>query len=345
VRYIIIGAGAVGGTIGGRLFEAGHEVVLVARGAHLAALREGGLRLAVPEGEQVLDIPAAGGPDDVELRRDDVLVVATKSQDSVAVLSEWARQPVAGGTVAAETLPVVCAQNGVANERFALRRFRNVYGMCVWLPGTHLAPGVVVAHGAPRSGLLVVGRYPTGTDDTIAEIAAGLAESRFIAPVSIDVMRWKYSKLLANLGNAVEALCGRPGDGPGQEAAAEVGERARAEGRAVLDAAGIGYASPQELHDARGDQVEVRPVGEIARAGGSSWQSLTRGTGSIEADFLNGEIALLGRAHGVPAPVNEALQVLANRAAAQAWQPGAITPAQILDTASEPSGSAGAGTR
>jgi 2-dehydropantoate 2-reductase len=48
MRYIVIGAGAVGGTIGGRLFESGHDVVLVARGPHLDALRAHGLRLATP---------------------------------------------------------------------------------------------------------------------------------------------------------------------------------------------------------------------------------------------------------------------------------------------------------
>ncbi|MGH3164863.1 MAG: ketopantoate reductase family protein, partial [Trebonia sp.] len=332
MRYIIIGAGAVGGTIGGRLFEAGHEVVLVARGSHLDALRAGGLRLGTPEGDTPLGIPAVGGPDEVELRRDDVLVVATKSQDSVAVLGEWARQPVDGGGTAAAELPVVCAQNGVANERFALRRFRRVYGMCVWLPATHLAPGVVAAHGWPRSGLLFVGGYPAGTDETIERIAADLARSRFLAPVSPDVMRWKYRKLLGNLGNSIQALCGeasaRLGAAP-EGAAAELSARVRAEGVAVLDAAGIGYASAAEMTAARGDQVEVRAVGETPHTGGSSWQSLTRGTGSIEADFLNGEIALLGREHGVPAPANETLQTLANRAAAERWQPGAITPGEI----------------
>ena len=65
------------------------------------------------------------------------------SQDSVAVLTEWAGRPVAGGGTAGHDLPVTCAQNGVANERFALRRFRRVYGMCVWLPAAHLAPGEV----------------------------------------------------------------------------------------------------------------------------------------------------------------------------------------------------------
>ena len=51
--------------------------------------------------------------------------------------------------------------------------------------------------------------------------------------------------------------------------------------------------------------------------GGSSWQSLARGTGSIEAEFLNGEIVLLGALHGVPTPVNALLQRLAIRAAAE----------------------------
>ena len=51
---------------------------------------------------------------------------------------------------------------------------------------------------------------------------------------------------------------------------------------------------------------------EGARArGGSTWQSLARGTGTIETDYLNGEIALLGRLHGVPTPVNAALQAIA----------------------------------
>jgi 2-dehydropantoate 2-reductase len=69
--------------------------------------------------------------------------------------------------------------------------------------------------------------------------------------------------------------------------------------------------------------------------GGSSWQSLTRGTGSIEADFLNGEIVLLGREHDVPTPVNEALQRLANRAAADRIPPGSLTPEEVLAAARE----------
>jgi 2-dehydropantoate 2-reductase len=335
VRYIIVGAGAVGGTIGGRLALAGHDVVLMARGAHLEALRAHGLTLRTPEGTHAVTAPAVGGPDEVDLKPDDILLVSVKSQDSVAVLSEWAARPVAGGGTAGQDLPVICAQNGVANERFALRRFRHVYGMCVWLPATHVAPGEVAAHGQPLSGLLWVGRYPSGTDGTIERIAADLAASRFLAPVSEDVMRWKYRKLLGNLGNAIEALCGhRFGlDGVPDAAARDLRDRVAAEGIAALDAAGIGYSSAEEVRAARGNNVDLGEVADFPRGGGSSWQSLTRGTGSIEADYLNGEIVLLGREHGVPTPVNEALQRLANQAAADRLQPGAMAPREILAAA------------
>jgi 2-dehydropantoate 2-reductase len=333
VRYIIIGAGAVGGTIGGCLALAGHEVALVARGAHLEALRDGGLRLGTPRGTDIVRVPAIGGPDEIALTPSDVLVVATKSQDSVAVLSEWASRPVKGGGTASQHLPVICAQNGVANEPFALRRFRRVYGMCVWLPATHVAPGEVAAHGQPLAGLLWVGRYPGGTDETIEQIGADLAGSRFLAPVTADVMRWKYRKLLGNLNNAIDALCGdrgrRRGEAPAG-AARELEDGVTAEGTAVLDAAGIGYATPAEVRAVRGSHVDFGPVAGTTYGGGSSWQSLTRGTGSIEADFLNGEIVLLGREHGVPTPVNEALQRLANRAAADRLPPGSLTPEEVL---------------
>jgi 2-dehydropantoate 2-reductase len=330
MRYIIIGAGAVGGTIGARLYQSGREVVLAARGAHHAAMRNGGLRFATPAEVLTLPVPVVSAPGEVLLRADDVLIVAVKAQDAVAALDAWAWQPVAGGGVAAEVLPVFCAQNGVAGERLALRRFRRVYGVCVWLPATHLQPGAVEAQGAPMTGLLPVGRYPAGADETAAEVAADLADAAFLAPVSADVMRLKHGKLLSNLANAVEAVCGPgPASSGNAEGAAVLRRRAREEGAAVLAAAGIGHASPADLAALRGDQVNVEPVRGVRRSGGSSWQSLTRGTGSIEADYLNGEIVLLARQHGIPAPVNELLQRLANQFAAERRAPGSITASEM----------------
>lgn len=331
-RYIVIGAGAVGATIGGCLFQAGHDVVLVARGRHLDALRADGLRLVTPAGTDTLAVPVVAGPAKLELREGDVLVVSTKGQDTADALEQWAWRPVRGTRqAAARLLPVVCAQNGVANERLALRRFRSVYGMCVWLPATHLQPGTVRALGTPYAGLLPVGRYPAGADAVAERIGAALAASRFLAPVETDVMRWKYGKLLGNLGNAIEALCG---GGPGDtDDARELRQRVRDEGIAVLRAAGIDYASPEEFVAARAGQVEYGTIDGAPYSGGSSWQSLRRGTGTIEADFLNGEIVLLGRLHGIPTPLNETLQRMANQAAQARRPPGTTTPATILAAA------------
>ena len=136
-------------------------------------------------------------------------------------------------------------------------------------------------------------------------------------------MRWKYGKLLNNLGNAVEALCG-----PDPEARV-VHRRAWNEGAAVLAAAGIDAVSPEEDAARRGDGFQWGGDAARSRPGGSSWQSLARGNASIEADYLNGEIVLLGRLHDVPTPVNQLLQRLAGAAARAGDRPGTL-PAEDL---------------
>ncbi|MFD9441273.1 ketopantoate reductase family protein [Streptomyces sp. NPDC060006] len=332
MRYIIIGAGAVGGAVGGRLAESGHDVVLVARGAQYEALRERGLRLVTPDGPRTHRVTTVDGPEPLgELRADDVLVLAVKTQDSGAALEAWGPAPVAGGGTAAERLPLVCAQNGVESQRLALRRFRRVYGMCVWLPATFVEPGVVSAAGTPLTGILHLGRFPHGTDDTARAVAADLAASRFEAPVVADVTRWQYAKLLANLANAIEAVSGVMDS----EEALALNGRVRAEGEAVLAAAGIAHASQEEQKEARADKMRLVPLDGVERGAGSSWQSLDRGTGTIEADYLNGEIALLGRLHGVPTPLNDLLQRLANDFARQRRAAGSLPVAELVELADE----------
>ncbi|WP_405487667.1 ketopantoate reductase family protein [Streptomyces sp. NBC_00096] len=333
MRYIIIGAGAIGATIGGRLAESGSEVVLVARGAHALALRADGLRLTTADGERVHRLPVADGPADLgELRPDDVLLLTVKTQDALAALDVWADAEVAGGGTAAQRLPVLCAQNGVESERLALRRFAHVYGVCVWLPATFLEPGAVSALCTPLTGILHIGPAAGGpaaggTDARARRIAADLEKAGFEAPVVEDVMRWKYAKLLGNLSNAIQATTG-PEPGP---AKAALLLRAIREAKAAFGAAGIPYASEDEQSAARGNKVEA-PAG---LRGGSSWQSLARGTGSVEADYLNGEIVLLGRLHGVATPVNDTLRHAANIFAREGLPPGAMSIEDLTALADE----------
>jgi 2-dehydropantoate 2-reductase len=137
-------------------------------------------------------------------------------------------------------------------------------------------------------------------------------------------MRWKYRKLLMNLGNAVEAVFE-----PSSERD-EIERLAVSEGETCLHAAGIDFASREEDRRRRGDLLRVLPVAGAERGGGSSWQSLARGTGSIEADYLNGEVVLLGRLHGVATPVNEQLQTLANEMASGRRPPSSVAAGPLL---------------
>ncbi len=311
-RYIIYGAGAVGGVIGGRLFQQGHDVVLIARGRHLDAIRGHGLTLETPDTSTTLRISAVAHPSELRFTGDDVVLMTMKTQHTAAALADL-------HTTAGPHVPVVCAQNGVENERLAARRFANVYGMLVLLPATHLDPGRVQAHCAPVSGVLDAGCYPSGSDALIARVTADLDASGISAHPTADIMRWKYAKLLSNLGNAVQASCGLGGNTRALHA------RLRDEAIACYRAAGIDWASDDEMNERRRPMSPMREIAGHARAGGSSWQSLARKTGSIETDYLNGEIALLGRLHGVATRANAALQAIASRMARDGAAPGSVS--------------------
>jgi 2-dehydropantoate 2-reductase len=323
MRFVVLGAGGIGGVIGARLFEHGYKVVLIARGAHLDKIREEGLRLESPDLSVTLEIPAAANPGDIEFGGDDVVLLAVKSQDTAAAIGALA-------ATAPADIPIVCVQNGVENERVALRCFPNVYGVCVVLPTTHLIPGVVQAHSTPTTGILDIGRYPSGVDETAEAVAAALRDSTFSSEARPDIARWKYAKLLTNLGNAVEAVLG-PAARQGS-----IAPRTREEGVACLRAAGIDFASEEEDAARRGDLLRMRPIGGQRREGGSSWQSLTKAAGTVETDYLNGEIVLLGRLVGVPTPFNAALQYHANRMAQERQPAGSMSEEEFLRSLDAP---------
>lgn len=336
MRFIVIGAGSVGGTIGGALAESGHEAVLVARGSHLDALRADGLTLVTPSRTLRPSVRSVGGPDELTLSPEDVLVLAVKSQDTLPLLVRWGAQSVRGGGTAGERLPLVCAQNGVANEYNALRYFERVYGACLWLPATLAAPGVVVAEAVPGFGIIDLGRIgrpaaPAGSaiDATSLALAEVLNGAGFAAYAATDVLPWKYGKLLRNLSNALQAACGRTS----APAALELTRLAVAEGKAVYRAAGIEYVNLKAAYAERGDRFSVADIPEYPRGGGSTWQSLKRGL-TVEVDYLNGEVVALGRLYGVACPVNECLRKVVNSLAGSRSQPGGFSPELVLKWAS-----------
>jgi 2-dehydropantoate 2-reductase len=312
MRVIIHGVGAVGGAIAAALVEAGTEVVGIARGAQLDALRAGPLKLRMPGGDISAPVPVVAAPEEIAFRPDDAVLLTMKSQDTAAAL---AALRAAGLT----DQPLFCFQNGIANEDLALRLFPNVHGVTVMMPVSFLRPAEIVANGAPKQGLFDIGRYPSGADADDHALAALFEGPRLGGFVHEDVMASKRGKLLLNVSNAIDAAIGqefRQGD---------LAKRARAEAEAAFRAAGMTWQEVGLDDPRRKDLMQMQPVPGAERGGSSTTQSLTRKTGSVETDYLNGEIARLGRLHGVDTPVNAALTRLAARMAREGLSPGSFT--------------------
>lgn len=294
LRFVVVGPGAIGGTLAVQLHRTGQLVEVVARGSHLKAIQAGGLTLAAPDGEITAGLVARASVSEVEVTDDTVVVVATKVHQAEPVLDQLLAH--AGPAVA-----VACLQNGVEGERLALRRFRNVYGVVVNVPGVHLQPGRVEVYANPPRGVFDIGRYPSGVDDRAKAIAAAWTAAEFLSEACDDVMARKWAKLLGNVGNALQVLCGT--DRGDYQRLYDV---LREEAERVVTTAGVTVDRQTQRH--RATLVDRADIGEVMRSGGSTWQSAVRGTGDVETVALNGEICLLGRLCGVPTPANDLVQ-------------------------------------
>ena len=292
MRFVIYGAGGIGGSIGARLHLAGYDVVLIARGAHFDAIAAHGLAFHSPKIHETLRIDCVSHPRDLQFNEHDVVILCMKTQHVEGALRDLQ-------LAASADTPVVCCQNGVSSERMALRRFSHVYGMVVWVPAEHLTPGVVVNFAENQAGNLDAGCYPAGIDDTIKAVTEAIDAAGFVSRPTPNIMALKYAKLLVNLTNVLDAAS--------SERPQEIIQAMQAEARSCCDAAGIEYADPKLSRAQRGD-IRGGPVEGFERHGSSTLQSLLRDTGDVEADYMNGEIVQLGRLHGIPTPVNAAAQ-------------------------------------
>ena len=323
MRYIIYGAGGIGGGIGALLTRSGRDVMMIARGDHLTAMRERGLLVRQPGWTETVEVATASHPSEIDFRDDDVVLMTMKGQDTSNALDDLER-------CAGPEIPIVCGQNGVGNERTAARRFLNVYGMLVVMPATFLIAGEVALFGEPKPGLLDSGRFPHGIDPTITQVCADLSAASFNAQADENIMRLKYGKLLDNLGNAVGALCGETAlRSAGDDVRAFI-RRMRDEAVACYEAAGIDYASQSEIGERRAATFSAGEIPGVERGGSSTWQSFRRGLSGIETDWLNGEIVLIGLEHGVPTPANRALQLMAKRTHRAGLRDGAVPIEEIV---------------
>ncbi|MEZ5714572.1 MAG: 2-dehydropantoate 2-reductase N-terminal domain-containing protein [Paracoccaceae bacterium] len=316
MRAVIYGVGAIGGAVAAALTVNGIEVTGIARGAQLQAIQDNGLRVRSPVFDERVQFECVSDPAEIAFRDDDAILLAMKTQDTEAALERLR-------AVGVENQPIFCLQNGVANERLALRRFANVHALCVLLPASFLEPGDVAAWCEPRFGIFDFGRYPGGHDDADEALAAAFRGSMIEPFVADDAMASKYGKLLLNLSNILEAATGRGAEYQ------DIAQALKTEATTAYAAAGIAWKDVSSSDPRRNDLMRQGDVPGVPRVGGSTSQSLARGAGSVETDYLNGEISLLGRLHGVPTPLNDGLTRLGARLARDRAAPGSMSADEL----------------
>jgi 2-dehydropantoate 2-reductase len=292
MRFVVLGAGGVGGYYGGILARAGHDVAFLARGAHLDAIRAHGLRIHAPDGDFVAHSAATDDPE--ALPAADVVLVTVKSYSLAEIAPAAARLAREGATV----VPLL---NGVdaADRLAALGVPREaILGGITYLSAARTAPGVIERR-SPFQRILL-GELGGGPSDRAERIAAALRDAGLTAEAvpDIDVQLWRKLVFLASLA----AACGLARAPIGPVRARPLGplllERLVGEAAAVARARGVALPPDEQARALE----RLRELPEDMRP--SYLLDLEAG-GSTELDVLSGAIARIGREVGVATPVHD----------------------------------------
>ena len=306
MQVAVYGAGAIGSLVGARLHEAAVDVRLIGRQAQVEAITANGLLVKGRGQSHVVRLPATttlGGTADI-------ILLTVKSQDVRDACRDIARLD--------SDATVVTMQNGVRSDREAAEILgrRRIVGCVLNISATYLEPGVVEQN---TGALLQIGAPFPESAKRVDAVLALLGPSMNTEHVP-DIARARWTKLMANLNNAIMAITGLP-----------IGRALRHRGLARLSIATIregvrtaqlgGFGLDQSRRARIFRLMATLPLslsyrlfgGRLAgnfppesTYGPSTLQSLQRGSSS-ELDYLNGEIVTLGERIGRPTPYNAGL--------------------------------------
>ncbi|WP_419932772.1 ketopantoate reductase family protein [Candidatus Poriferisodalis sp.] len=326
LNYVIHGAGAIGCVLGARLTNAGRRVALVARGDHLAALQQHGLRIG-GRTEGNFPLPAVRTAHELDLDANTVVLLTMKTQHTFEAIEQH-RELYDG-------VPLFCFQNSVSNEEWLIGQGFRAYGVMVRIGARIDEPGVVTHTGARRAD---IGCWPAGTDDLCTRVVDDLVAAEMRASLVERVIDHKWGKLVVNLTNAFSALV----DLPVQEWFCAEENRflmadIQQEAADVLEAAGITPVMDDgsDLHTwiarmRRPGQREPREVADPSLYSyPSTWQDLHFRRPTVEVEHFNGRICELGERYGIPTPLNRVLTERCCDAAARRLGPGTETAASL----------------
>jgi 2-dehydropantoate 2-reductase len=301
-----------------------HDVLLVCRDAHAAAIRDDGLSLRSATGDYVAHPEAATALDASHLADGTILLLTVKSWATDAAATKMA-------AVCDRATPVVCFQNGVGNEELVARHFDTVYGGVCRMTCSALQPG----HASfRRLGRLVMGKYPKGSDATVRALAKAFEEAGLDVSVSRNIMADRWLKLAVNTQSVFHAVVD-PRDHEANEFF-ELKARILEETRSILKKARISAKRSDGKDPSIDEMIDELRRPRARRAGGgmnvhnSVWQDLYLRRGSIESPFIHQPLIDLAREHGIPAPYNETALAIALEAHGAGDGPEAWRLAEVL---------------
>jgi 2-dehydropantoate 2-reductase len=292
MRIAVMGAGGVGGYFGGRLAQAGHDVVLIARGRHLEALRKNGLTLKSPLGDANLKVKAVGSA--AEAGQPEIVLFAVKLWDTESSAQQL--RPLIG-----KDGFVIPFQNGVESiERIgAILGRERVMGGAAYIAGRIAEPGVIVQTGSMAR--LRFGPVAQPQRKAAEAFLAACLDAKIDAELSDDIVRmlWEKFVLLVAL-SATTTVTRKP-----------VGVvRADPDLRWMLESAmRETWAVGRKRGIALPDDFVARTLAFVDGLPAEMRASMAadlEASGRLEAPWLSGAVARMAREAGIEAPVNRA---------------------------------------
>ena len=331
MKLAIVGAGAIGGYLGGRLAAAGEEVAFIARGANLEAIRSRGMRVIGEDGNEVVGKGTCVTADPREAGPQDAVLLTVKAHQVAAIAGELRH-------LCHEETALVTMQNGIPWWYF--QRHRGPYegtpvhstdpdgaiarlidpgriiGAVVYPAANLVAPGVVQVVEGKRFSL---GELDGSTTPRVQRLSASLTAAGFKAPVTDDIRGEIWLKLLGNLSfNPISALSRATlADLLGFPPTRELSMAMMREVEAIAGRLGVTLRVGLDKRIAGAEKVGAHKT--------SMLQDLEAGK-PLELEALVGAVAELGRLTGIPTPHIDAVYactaLLAKMLAEASGEPG-----------------------
>lgn len=308
MRVAVMGTGGMGGYFGGLLARAGHDVAFIARGAHLQAIRERGLRIeSAVSGEFTVRGQATDDPSQVG--EVDLVLFTVKTYHNAQAIP--ALQPMMGPGAAVLTM-----QNGVESgaELAAVLGAERVLTAPTLCESFVQAPGLVVER-MPRTGV-ALGEFAGGPSLRIAKLSETLREAGWTVETTdaIESEAWFKCMFICAMGSVLAASRSTMGEVMAcnetrtlyVSVLQEVEEVARARGIVLDTSLNIPRFMGLEGGGAAADVVMRFSESLPGQAKSSMLRDAEAGR-PLEIDALNGAVVRLGREVGAPTPANAAV--------------------------------------